>query len=218
MTRIVRPVACRVVLIAGIVTCLAATATAQGFEGGVRGSVTDGDGDPIEDATITAESLTSSARQTATTNDSGRFSFIRLNRGEWRFVVQAEGFVSRGGVATVRAAGPPLGLTFSLEIDPFNPLPPAGGVLAELRARELVEGLEEAEGFFDNGEYDAAIAAYRSMLVRAPALTSLSLQIGHAYREKQELDEALAAYRTVLDADPSNVEARAAIEAVNQSR
>ena len=102
-------------------------------------------------------------------------------------------------------------------MDAFSPPAPAVGVLAGLTARELVESLEEAEGLFDRGEYDDAIDAYRSILERAPALTSLSLQIGHAFREKQEPDQALAAYRTVLDADPSNAEARAAIDAVSQT-
>ena len=101
--------------------------------------------------------------------------------------------------------------------DPFNPPVPARGVLGGLRARELVESLKEADALFDRGEYDAAIDAYRSVLARAPALTSLSLQIGHAFREKHEPEQAIAAYRTALDADPSNAEARAAIDAVRQS-
>ena len=104
-----------------------------------------------------------------------------------------------------------------METDVFNPRAPATGVLAGLRARDLVESLEEADGLFDRAEYDAAIDAYRSILEQAPALTSLSLQIGHAFREKQEPDKALAAYRTVLDADPSNQEARLAIDAVSQT-
>ena len=104
-----------------------------------------------------------------------------------------------------------------MERDRFNPPAPTGGVLAGLKTAELVESLEMAEGLFDRGEYDAAIDAYRSILERAPALTSVSLQIGHAFREKQEPDQALAAYRMVLDADPSNVAARAAIDAVTQT-
>ena len=74
----------------------------------------------------------------------------------------------------------------------FNPAAPSTGVLAGLKASELVESLEEADGLFDRAEYDAAIDAYQSILDRAPALTSLSLQIGHAFREKQEPEQALA--------------------------
>ncbi len=212
MNRTIRPPACRVILTAGLVTCMAASAAAQGR---VRGIVRDDDGNGIPGATITAESLTSIAAHTTTTNDSGRFAFIPLSRGEWLFVIRADGFELVQGYANVggRAA---VVVQFTMQEDVSNPPAPAAGVLAGLRTRELVESLEVAEGLFDRGEYDAAIDAYRSILERTPALTTLSLQIGHAFREKQEPDQALAAYRTVLDADPSNVEARAAIDAVSQ--
>ena len=63
-----------------------------------------------------------------------------------------------------------------------------------------------------------AIDAYRSILERAPALTSVNLQIGHAFREKLEPDQALAAYQTALAADPGNAEVLAAIDDVSQTR
>ena len=110
-----------------------------------------------------------------------------------------------------------MAVAFAMEADPFNPPATTTGTLAGLTAAELVESLEVAEGHFDRGEYDAAIDAYRTILERTPALTSLSLQIGHAFREKQEPEQALAAYRAVLDADPSNVEAQTAIDAVGQT-
>ena len=213
MNRTIRPLARRVILIAGLVTCLAASAFAQGR---VRGVVRDDDGNGISGATVTAENLTSTTSRTDTTDDSGRFAFIGLSRGEWLFIIRADGFEPVQGVATVGGGDSALRVQFTMEADRFNPPAPTTGVLAGLTTRELVESLEEAEELFARGEYDAAIDAYRSILERTPALTTLSLQIGHAFREKQEPDQALAAYRTVLDADPSNVEARAAIDAVSQ--
>ena len=214
MNRTIRPLACRFILIAGLVTCMAASAAAQGR---VRGLVRDDGGNGIAGATITADYLLSTGNRTATTDDAGRFSFIGLNRGQWLFVVRADGFEPAQGSVNVRRAGPPTAVQFTLEGDRFNPPAPAAGVLAGLTTRELVDSLEAANELFDDGEYDAAIDAYRSILERTPSLTSLSLQIGHAFREKLEPDQALAAYRTVLDADPSNVEAQAAIDAVNQA-
>ena len=216
MNRTIRPLARRVILIAGLVTCLAASAFAQGR---VRGVVRDDYGNGISGATVTAENLTSTTSRTVTTDetdDSGRFAFIGLRRGEWLFIIRADGFEPVQGVATVRGGDSVVRVQFTMEDDIFNPRAPTTGVLAGLTTRELVESLEEAEELFARGEYDAAIDAYRSILERTPALTTLSLQIGHAFREKQEPDQALAAYRTVLDADPSNVEARAAIDAVSQ--
>ena len=212
MNRTIQPLARRVILIAGLVTCMAASAFAQGR---VRGVVRDDDGNGISGATVTAENPTTTSR-TVTTDGSGRFAFIGLSRGEWLFIIRADGFEPVQGVATVSGGPSAVRVQFTMEADIFNPPAPTTGVLAGLTTRELVESLEEAEELFARGEYDAAIDAYRSILERTPALTSLSLQIGHAFREKQEPDQALAAYRTVLDADPSNVEARAAIDAVSQ--
>lgn len=215
MNRAIRPFACRYVLLAGLVACMATSAAAQ--EAQVRGIVRDEDGKGIAGATVTAESLTSNRSLADRTNSSGRFSFIGLTRGQWLFVVQADGFTPVQGFANVRSSGSTTAMQLTMEKDVFNPAAPSTGVLAGLKASELVESLEEADGLFDRAEYDAAIDAYQSILDRAPALTSLSLQIGHAFREKQEPEQALAAYQTVLDADPSNAEARAAIDAVSQT-
>ena len=214
MNRTIRPLARRVILIAGLVTCMAASAFAQGR---VRGIVRDDDGNGISGATVSAENLGLTTTRAVATDNSGRFAFVGLSRGEWLFVIRADGFKPVQGIADVSGGDAPITVQFTMEVDAFSPPAPAVGVLAGLTARELVESLEEAEGLFDRGEYDDAIDAYRSILERAPALTSLSLQIGHAFREKQEPDQALAAYRTVLDADPSNAEARAAIDAVSQT-
>ena len=206
-----RPFACRFVLVAGLLTCMAASAAAQGRLSGI---VRDQDDNAIPGATVSAEHLSSTSTRTSTTNNSGRFSVIGLTSGEWLIVIRADGFEpvqNRVDVARTSTT-----VQFTMERDRFNPPAPAAGVLAGLTTNELVGSLEEAEGLFDRGEYDAAIEAYRSIIERAPALTSLSLQIGHAFREKQEPNEALAAYRTVLDADPANVQARAAIDALSQ--
>ena len=211
MNRTTWPFACRCILIAGLATCMAASAAAQGR---VRGTVTDENGDGIPGATVSTESPTSPLSLTETTDDAGRFSFIGLGRGTWLFVIEADGFKPVQASANV---GAEVAIQFTLEKDWFNPPAPAEGVLAGLTTRELVESLDVADELFDRGAYDAAIDAYRSILERTPDLTSLSLQIGHAFREKQEPDQALAAYRTVLDTDPSNAEAQAAIAAISQT-
>ena len=212
MNRAIRTSGYRCIVTAALVSGLAASAAAQGL---VRGTIKQLDGTGIPSATVTAELDSPPASFTVTTDDTGRFSFLGLNRGQWMFVVQAVGFESVQALANVGAAE--VTLQFKMEKDPFNPIAPETGVLAGVRWRTVIESLEVAEGFFDLGEYDSAIDAYRSILERTPALTSLNLQIGHAFREKLEPEQALAAYRRVLDADPSNVEARAAIDVVNQT-
>ncbi len=222
MNRTIRPSASRVILIAGLLTCIAASAAAQGR---ISGIVKDEDGNEIQGATVAGESLgstaiataTTNAIATATTNGSGRFSFIGLDPGLWSFVVRSVGFEPVQRVANVQRSGPGPVVQFTMEADRFNPPARTAGILAGLTMNELFKSLEGAEGLFDRGDYDGAIEVYRSILDRVPALTSLSLQIGHAFSEKQEPDQALAAYRSLLDTDPSNVEALAAIDAISQT-
>ncbi len=204
-----RPLTHGLLVIAGLLLCVTSQAAAQGR---IRGLVADRDGAPIVGAVITAEALATNGTSLATTDASGRFSFIGLNRGEWVFVVQADGFEPVQGVADVRGSGPGTAVQFTMDRDLFNPPAPTGGVLAGLKATDLVESLGQADRLFDTGDYESAITAYQALLASAPALTSLHLEIGHAHRELQQPEQAVAAYRAALAADPSSPEAAAALD------
>lgn len=202
-------------------SCLPATllllagAAAAAAQGGVRGVVRDVGGEGIAGARVIAESLETSQIRTVVTNGSGRFVFIGLAGGDWLFVIQADGYREQQGFSVVRRSGEPARVDFTLELDPFNPVPPTVGVLAGLKSGDILARLRGAERLFDGGDYDGAIEAWRGILSLAPALTSVNLSIGHAYRAKREPERALAAYRSALAADPTNREARAAISALD---
>lgn len=191
---------------------MASTAAAQG---GVRGVIRDSGGEGIPGARIIAESLETSQTRTTTTNNSGRFAFIGLAGGDWLFVVQADGFREEQGYSAVRRSGEPARVEFNLEPDPFNPVAPAVGALAGVKSVDILARLRGAERLFDGGDYDGAIEAYQALLALAPAMTSVNLSIGHAWRAKREPERALAAYRSALAADPANREALAAIDALD---
>ena len=191
---------------------MASTAYAQG---GVRGVIRDDAGQGIPGARIIAESLETSQTRTTTTNNAGRFAFIGLAGGDWLFVIQADGFREEQGFSPVRRSGEPARVDFTLEPDPFNPVAPEVGVLAGVKSGDVLARLRGAERLFDGGDYDGAIAAYRDLLEVAPALTSVHLSLGHAWRAKREPERALAAYRSALAADPANREVLAAIDALD---
>ena len=191
---------------------MASTAAAQG---GVRGVIRDSGGEGIPGARIIAESLETSQTRTTMTNNSGRFAFIGLAGGDWLFVVQADGFREQQGYSAVRRSGQPARVQFTLERDPFNPVAPDVGVLAGLKSADILARLQGAERLFDGGDYDGAIDAYRDILDLAPALSSVNLSIGHAYRAKREPERAMAAYRSALAADPTNPGVLAAIRALD---
>ncbi len=66
----------------------------------------------------------------------------------------------------------------------------------------MQQDLAAAETLMDGGRYDEAIAAYEVILGRVPALTSLNLEVGRAYRAKGDFAGAIGAYERVLEKDP----------------
>jgi lipopolysaccharide biosynthesis regulator YciM len=59
---------------------------------------------------------------------------------------------------------------------------------------------------------DEAVAAYRQVLDRVPALTSVHLQLGALFERRHDTASAIAEYQAMLKADPANVKARAALD------
>ena len=194
-----------------LLTSLAAVAAAQ--TGVVTGTVRDIEGEPIVGAEVVGENTEWQRRIDTTTNDSGRFSFIGLQRGRWLFLIRQRGYEPVQGFANVRGSGTGR-VNFVMETDPLHPPAPSTGVLANLRGDELEEALDAADALYDRGDYDAAIDAYEAVLASVPRLTGLHVQIGHAYREKNDFDRAFAAYRAVPAGDPASVEAQGAIAAL----
>ena len=178
----------------------------------VRGFVRDVTGEAIGGATVTAESTEWNRPVEAVTDDQGRFSLLGLQGGRWLFVVTKQGFEPTQVLANVRRLGESQVIEFAMDFDVFHPPPPTTGRLGGVTAEQVQAELDAANDLFDQGDYDSAIAAYQSVLEQIPFLTSLNVQIGHAYREKQDYDRALAAYRAVPASTSASAEAASAIE------
>jgi tetratricopeptide (TPR) repeat protein len=202
-----KQVICTVALLLSAPTVWAQTAV-------IRGLVSDITGEPISGVTVTAESAEWRRMEEEATDGAGRFQFIGLQGGRWLFVVRKRGYEPSQGFATVRNTGDSGVIEFQLEFDPLHPPAPSTGVLAGIRADDIQAQLDAAHALFDRGEYDGAIAAYKTVLEEVPRLTSLNLQIGHAHREKQNYDQALAAYQAVPVGTTARKEAESAIQAL----
>ena len=180
----------------------------------VAGRVRTTDGSTLEGATITGESLRNASRTVeGRTDDGGWFGFLGLVSGPWRFVITKFGYEPAEGIAFVRRTGR-VDMNFVLNVDPLRPPVPTTGVLAGIPAGEIQEDLAAAHRMFDRGRFDDAIDAYEDLLEQVPQLTSLHLQIGHAYAERREYERALAAYRAVPADTTAAGEAAAAIDAL----
>ena len=192
------------VLAALFIVAVAGSVAAQ--TGRVGGVVKDEAGNSIKGATVTAENPAASPSSfTATTDDKGRFSIIGMKSGGWSFSAAAPSFGPETGkmnVSTIGAPNPPL--TFTMK---KGGGPAASGVLGGMAAKDLQADLAIGDNFYNASKFDEAIASYRQVMARAPALSVINLQIAAAYRNKKEYDNAIAAYNELLKVDPTNAKA-----------
>jgi tetratricopeptide (TPR) repeat protein len=185
---------------------LPAVAAAQ--NGRVGGFVRDDQGEPIKGAVVSAENQNTGASGfTSATDDRGRFMMIGLQAGPWRFVAFAPGYAMDRRDLQVRftSTNPPLNLTLRKN----GPGP--GSRVSGISPRDIQRELAAADALFNEQKWDEAIAAYRAIAPKAPALTVVNLQIAAAYRRKKDYDQAIAAYNALLAAEPSNQTAKVGI-------
>ncbi len=195
--------------------CLAAWSGVAAAQTGRVGGVIKDEGDqPIKGATIRAENPDASPNSfTAVTDEKGRFSIIGLRRGDWNFTVEAAGFAPQSRRMSVQTIGQPNApLTMNLKKGGAATPP---GVLGGVNAKDLQGDLAAADQLYNAQQWDAAIAAYRAILAKAPAVTVINLQIAAAYRSKKDYDSALVAYGELLKTDPTNEKAKVGIGMTN---
>ena len=189
------------------------TASAFAQTGRVGGTVKDETGQPIKGATITAENENASPSSfTATTDDKGRWAIIGLRPGQWAFMAQAPGMVPDGFRLDIRSVGAPNPpIEFKLKKQPAAP----ASALGSVAPKDLQQELLAADQLYNSQQWDQAIAAYRAILDRTPALSVINLQIAAAYRNKRDYDHAIAAYTDLLRVDPNNDKAKIGIGMTN---
>ena len=196
---------------------ISAPAVAQNRIGGV---VRDETGSTIRGATVRAETggtATSAAPVTLTTatDDRGRFVFVVIRSGEWRLTIEAPGFDAHTIPLSVRLGGPAPNLDVKLD---RRESPEAFGALAGVDSKSLTSQLAAAAALYDEGRYDDAIAAYREIKARAPALSLVNMQIGNSHLAKKSYAEAEAAYQEVLKNDAADSNGLFAMGALREAQ
>jgi tetratricopeptide (TPR) repeat protein len=193
-------------LAAVLVVAAAAAAEAQVIR--VAGTIKDDAGAPVRGASIVAENPDHSPpRLTTTSNDKGEFGFIGVRRGQWTLTVDAPGFEKvqfRQQVAAGRMA--------PIEVRLDRTITPATQPLDAIKATDVQQRIARAESLASSGDIDGAILAWRELVAKIPALTSVYLEIGALYERKPDPERALAAYRQLLEIEPGNSKALAGIE------
>jgi len=195
----------------GAIVALATPALAQGH---VTGTVKDADGKPLKGVTITAENADAAPSSYTSSSDAkGRFSLLGLRGGTWKVTVQAPGFATETATMTTHSIGQNPTLDVVLQRIP-DPAPP--GPLEGVSASGMQQQLDAAAALADAGRTAEAVAAYRRIAARVPALTSIHLAVGALLERQHDLDGARAEYKALLAAEPDNASAKAALERLRQ--
>ncbi len=209
-----------------VLALLAALTTADALAQGLaqlRGRVVDAEtGEPIADANVGAEVAASSrsVKQDArsntlretTTGDDGRFSMIGLMLGPNEVTITKEGYETVLLTHVVQGSFEPFEVAMDKVWTVLEQVLGSREALEGLDAAQLETDLASADAAFNEQDFVAAIAGYRTLLEVLPQASILYLPVGHAHRALGENEEALVAYQTLLDADPENEDAKAEIE------
>jgi tetratricopeptide (TPR) repeat protein len=175
----------------------------------LAGSVRDDGGRPIRGAVIVAENPDQAPPRVSTTsNDKGQFGLIGIRRGPWTITVDAPGYDTiqfRRQVTSTPHQDP-------VDIRLTKSAAPAATPLEGMKAGDIQHRIDHAEELAASGNLDGAIAQWREIMGKVPALTLVHLRLGELYERKADVEQALAAYRQLLAIDPSNEKAKAAVE------
>lgn len=181
----------------------------------ILGELLDHYGEPIKGARVTMDSSNYKRSEETKTDNEGRFVFVGLWRGSWNLIIQKPGYKPSQASINLRQSGL-YRISTVITPDPFNPPAPSTGFLAGIQGQTLQADLDAAHKLFDDGHYDSAIDAYVAMLERLPQLTSLNIQIGHAYRNQQNYQQAMESYQKVQKNSSAAEEAKMAIQALKE--
>jgi tetratricopeptide (TPR) repeat protein len=159
--------------------------------GRISGRVAGPAGDPIEGATITAQSLEGTAKLEARTDKKGNFAIIGLGTGTWRIMAGKAGYVEGSvemGITQLKANPP---INFKLQ--------KLTGI-QELRAdKSGLAAVDKGNQLARQGDFDGAIAVFREFLAEYPELYPVRLNVAEALLGKGDIVGAEAEYKGLLE-------------------
>ena len=186
----------------------------------IGGVVRDETGSTIRGAIVRAETgggrtFGTPLTLTTATDDRGRVVFVVSRSGEWRLTFEAPGFDPMTIPIGVKLTAPPPNLDVKLD---RRETPELFGALAGIDSKSLSAQLAAAAVLYDEGRHDQAIAAYREIKAKVPALTYVTVQIGNSYLAKKQYSEAEAAFQEVLKGEPEDSNAMFAMGTLREAQ
>ena len=182
----------RAVLALAVVLAVSSQAAAQSM---VRGTVVDGQGQPVEGATVTIQATEGIRSAETTTNENGEFMQIGLSSGAYNVIVTKDDLKQVLPARVTQSA--PVELEFQLT-------PTSGLTEEQIKANQemqaLAAGAIEALGA---GRNDEAIQLFGEILVKAPECSDCQYNLGVAYSNAERYDEAEAAFQQAIAIAPT---------------
>ena len=186
-------------MIAAALAVAAAAAPDWKGAGRLAGRVTQGEGKPVEGATVALDLPGRGGGPSVRTDKEGRWTAAGLAAGRWTIDVSAAGLARQKMTVVLPAEGAPIP---AVEMRLMSAAPP--GPLPA-----LVEALAKAEDAYKAERWADAVAHYERVLaLRDDVSPTVHRQIGVAHVHLKNYPRALEHLQKVVDADPADVPTR----------
>jgi tetratricopeptide (TPR) repeat protein len=176
-------------------------AQAMGY-GRLDGRVTDEDGNPIPNATVTVEKLQHVSKKintftkSVTTNAKGIWRMTNVSGGDVVVTAKAEGYFPKTERVEISQTYANLKVNFKLKrAETPTELPDA-----EKPAIMTSKNLEDGGNYFQEERYEEAIASYNLVLENSPESYLVHNYIGNCYMKMEKYDLAEKKFQDFLEA------------------
>ena len=175
---------------------LAPAASALAQRGGLRGTLTDPDGQPLPGVRVSIVLADGGGRPvTVETNEDGRFTRAGLQVGMYRVTMERDGWEPLQAIVNISTGSQ------SFIEETLHPLPE--GVLSPQEAQEAEAHLQAAQAAFESGDLEAAAAGFRAFTELAPTSAGAFFNLGATYERLQDYAQAVEAYEQAFALDSS---------------
>lgn len=182
---------------AGIVLAVSVASWPQ-VQGKLMGVVRDGQGNPLEKASVHVVSTrTTSVAYNLTTNKEGRFLQVGIQPGYFQVTVKKDGYMPRTTEARVSLAGE---TNLEFKLDTADEI-----ALRSISAADKV--FLKGNQLYGEQKYAEAAAAYQEAVGMSQTNWGYFLNLGLAYKKLDNKDEALAAFRKAVELSPETYSA-----------
>ena len=201
MKKAIIPTLCIITFVCLVFQSSFLAAQAMGY-GRLEGIVTDEDGNPIPNATVTVEKLQHVSKKintftkSVTTNVKGLWKMFNVSGGDVVVTANAEGYFPKTERVEISQTYANLRVNFKLK----RAETPTELQDAEKPAMMTSKNLEDAGNYFQEERYEEAIASYHLVLENSPENYLVHNYIGNCYMKMEKYDLAEKEFQDFLEA------------------